>query len=135
MIGVLWPLWKGVEPESRREHVTRPSQIAAPPLLASISLNLLARTPASMPPVVERAAKRQQSSIGCQLTTEAAAPNHVVLETAVIVFPADIEHNCQVIVVGVAPPCKPSADEKKQRASIVSQLAVDFNAFKQSLGR
>jgi hypothetical protein len=42
--------------------------------------------------------------------------------------------NLQAIVAGVAPPRTLSGDENNQRASIVSQLAADFNTFKQSLG-
>ena len=89
-----------------------------------------------MPPIADRASKRQRNSVGGggrQLTTIAAAPPQVALDPAVVV-PADIERNREAIVAGVAPPRKLSADEKKQRASIVSQLAADFNAFKNSLG-
>ena len=131
-----WPLQRAAEPESRRENALGSSQVAAPPLPASSSLNLLARTSASMPPIADRASKRQRNSVGGggrQLTTIAAAPPQVALDPAVVV-PADIERNREAIVAGVAPPRKLSADEKKQRASIVSQLAADFNAFKNSLG-
>ena len=89
-----------------------------------------------MPPIADRASKRQRNSVGGggrQLTTIAAAPPQVALEPAVVV-PADIEHNRQTLVVGVAPSRKLSAEKKKQRTSIVSQLAADFNAFKHSLG-
>jgi len=89
-----------------------------------------------MPPIADRASKRQRNSVGGggrQLTTIAAAPLQVALDPAVIV-PVDIERNREAIAAGVALPRKLSADEKKQRASIVSQLAADFNAFKHSLG-
>ena len=51
------------------------------------------------------------------MTTQAAALPRIALE-AVVVVPADSEHNCQGIGAGVALPCKPSADKKKQRANI-----------------
>ena len=66
------------------------------------------------------------------MTKIAVAPPQVALEPAVVV-PKDIERNRKLIFTGVAPLGKPSADKKKQRASIVSQLATDCNAFKQSL--
>ena len=131
MVDAARPLQRAAEPESRRENA-----FGSSPLAASSSLNLLARTSASMPPIADRASKRQRNSVGGggrQLTTIAAAPPQVALDPAVVV-PADIERNREAIVAGVAPPRKLSADEKKQRASIVSQLAADFNAFKHSLG-
>ena len=74
MIGATRPLWRATEPESLREYVARLTQIAALPLPTSISLNLLATTSALMPPIANCVSRHQQSSIGGQLTTQAAAP-------------------------------------------------------------
>ena len=85
-----------------------------------------------MPPIADCAQKRQQNIVGGgghQLTTLAADPPQVALEPVGVVL-VNIERNHQEIVVRVATPCKPSADKNKQRASITSQLAADFNAFK-----
>ena len=76
-----------------------------------------------MPPIVDRVLKRQRNSVGgggSPLSTLAAASPQIALEPAAVVL-VDIERNRQVVIAGVAPPRKPSADEKKQRASIVSK--------------
>ena len=65
--------------------------------------------------IANHESKRQQHSVGGggrQLTTLAITPPQVAFELAVVV-PTDIEHTRQVIVAGVAPPHKPSADKKK----------------------
>ena len=92
------------------------SQIAAPPLPASSSLNLLTRIAVSMCPIADHALKRQQNSAGGgrrQLTILTAALPQVALEPAVVV-PTDIECSSKAIVVGVVPPHNLSADKKRE---------------------
>ena len=82
MIDTARPLQRAVEPESHLENVAGLSQVAAPPLPASSSLNLLVRMSASMPLITDCASKRQQNSVdggGHQLTTLAVAPPKVAL--------------------------------------------------------
>ena len=123
IIDVTRPLQRATEPEIRRENVSGSSQVAAPPLPASSSLNLLVRTSESMPSIADRAFKRHQKSLGGegrQLTMLAAAPLQVALEPAVVVR-ADIEHNRQAIVAGVAPSsqaiCRQKETESKHHFS------------------
>jgi hypothetical protein len=66
------------------------------------------------------------------LTTQVAVPPQVALEESIGV-PTYIESNHQMIIAGVSPPHKPSADKKKHIVSTVSQLTAGFTAFKQSL--
>ena len=64
MIDTARPLQRAVEPERRRENTVRSSQVAAPPLSVSSSLNLLMRMSASVPPIDDIVLKHQQNNVG-----------------------------------------------------------------------
>ena len=106
MIDVTRPLQRFGDPESHRENADGPSQVAAPPLPVSSSLDLLTRTSVLMPSIANYVSKRHKNSAGeggCQLTMLSAPPSHIALQPVVIV-PADIAHNLQAIFDGVSPP-------------------------------